>query len=228
MDEIKIVGWKKFQHYKNRNPPWIRLYREMVDNDAWRALPGDLAKFLVELWTVASELGTEGTFPADPMLICWRLKRDSAHASAVASMVVALGEAGFLKVPASMVASTNASSSASALAITRAEQRTENRGSSYSKTNNSPGERERGIPTQCEVVPARPEIRTWSSIDATLDYLATHSPLTGQALTQARKKARKILLTAPRSENDGNGFTELPDELGIACENLFRVSPQPA
>ena len=31
MEYIHIVNWEKTQHYKHRNPPWIRLYVEIID-----------------------------------------------------------------------------------------------------------------------------------------------------------------------------------------------------
>ena len=31
MEYIHIVNWEKTQHYKHRNPPWIRLYTEITE-----------------------------------------------------------------------------------------------------------------------------------------------------------------------------------------------------
>ena len=28
-------NWSDFQHYKERNPPWIRLHRSLLDNFEW-------------------------------------------------------------------------------------------------------------------------------------------------------------------------------------------------
>ena len=28
----RVKNWSKFQHYKNRNPPWIRLHVEILDD----------------------------------------------------------------------------------------------------------------------------------------------------------------------------------------------------
>lgn len=52
---IEIKGWKKFQHFKDRRPPWIKLYRELLDDPDWHDLDGDDAKALVMLWLIASE-----------------------------------------------------------------------------------------------------------------------------------------------------------------------------
>ena len=30
--KYRVKNWSKFQHYKNRNPPWIRLHVEILDD----------------------------------------------------------------------------------------------------------------------------------------------------------------------------------------------------
>ena len=41
MAYIEIVNWKVFQHYKQRNPPWIKLYNTPLDDDDFDCLPDD-------------------------------------------------------------------------------------------------------------------------------------------------------------------------------------------
>jgi len=52
---MKIKNWEDFQHYKDRRPPWIKLYRELLDDKNWFSLSGDDAKTLVMLWIIAAE-----------------------------------------------------------------------------------------------------------------------------------------------------------------------------
>jgi hypothetical protein len=59
----RIKDWRQFQHYKHRNPPWIRLYRELLNDREWFALDGDACKVLVMCWLVASE--NDGELPSD-------------------------------------------------------------------------------------------------------------------------------------------------------------------
>jgi len=59
---MRIKNWEKFQHYKNRRPPWIKLYRELLDDREFGSLPGEAAKHLVMLWLIASE-GDDGELP---------------------------------------------------------------------------------------------------------------------------------------------------------------------
>lgn len=52
---IKIKNWAKFQHFKDRRPPWVKLYRDILDDVEWFELDPKLAKILVMLWLIASE-----------------------------------------------------------------------------------------------------------------------------------------------------------------------------
>jgi hypothetical protein len=71
---IRIKNWEKFQHYKQRDPPWIRLYRALLDDREWYNLDGESAKALVMLWLIASE--GNGVLPeADDLAFRLRLKK---------------------------------------------------------------------------------------------------------------------------------------------------------
>ena len=58
---MKIKNWKKFQHFKDRKPPWVKLYRDLLDDIEWFELDPKAAKVLVMLWLIASE--DEGNIP---------------------------------------------------------------------------------------------------------------------------------------------------------------------
>jgi hypothetical protein len=30
---LRVKNWSEFQHYKDRNPPWIKLHRTLLDHD---------------------------------------------------------------------------------------------------------------------------------------------------------------------------------------------------
>lgn len=32
---LAIRGWEKFQHYKDRDPPWVKLYRDLMTAESW-------------------------------------------------------------------------------------------------------------------------------------------------------------------------------------------------
>jgi hypothetical protein len=70
---MKVKNWTKFQHYAHRNPPWIKLHRELLDEPDWFNLSGDQAKFLVEVWLIASS-NKEGMLP-DIKKLAFRTRR---------------------------------------------------------------------------------------------------------------------------------------------------------
>ena len=112
---VRITNWGKFQHYTKRNPPWIRLYRDLIDRDEWRNLSDSAARLLVELWLLASETEPGGKVPHDINLLAWRTGRASEDASAIASALEELAEQGFITFggDSDTPASTNASADAS-------------------------------------------------------------------------------------------------------------------
>jgi len=61
MDYLKVKNWNKFQHFKDRKPPWIKLYRDLLDDVQWYELEPKAAKALVMIWLIASE--DSGQFP---------------------------------------------------------------------------------------------------------------------------------------------------------------------
>jgi hypothetical protein len=52
---IKIKNWNEFQHFKDRSPPWIKLYRENLYRRDIMMLSDRNFKILVCLWMLASE-----------------------------------------------------------------------------------------------------------------------------------------------------------------------------
>ena len=71
---MKIKNWSKFQHFKDRRPPWVKLYRDLLDDPDWHELDAEAAKILVSLWLLASEdEDQEGKLP-DAKRIAFRLR----------------------------------------------------------------------------------------------------------------------------------------------------------
>jgi hypothetical protein len=52
---MRIKNWHKFQHFKDRRPPWIKLYRDILDDVEWHELDAQSAKALIAFWLIASE-----------------------------------------------------------------------------------------------------------------------------------------------------------------------------
>jgi hypothetical protein len=68
---MRIKGWTQFQHFKDRKPPWIKLYRDLLDDVEWHELDPKAAKALVMLWLIASE--NDGDLP-DYKNLAFRLR----------------------------------------------------------------------------------------------------------------------------------------------------------
>jgi len=68
---MRIKNWERFQHYKTRKPPWIKLYRELLDDRHFCDLSGDASKMLVMCWLLASE--DDGELPSVENM-AWRLR----------------------------------------------------------------------------------------------------------------------------------------------------------
>ncbi|HDY87965.1 MAG TPA: hypothetical protein ENH82_07630, partial [bacterium] len=59
MSYIQIEEWNKFQHYKQRNPPWIKLYSKLLENDDFDDLPDDSKLLFFNLLMFASRRGNK-------------------------------------------------------------------------------------------------------------------------------------------------------------------------
>jgi len=67
MTELRIRNWRKFQHYKDRSPPWIKLHYDLISSKDWVTLD-DCSKLLaVVCMLIASR--NDGCIPNDPEYI---------------------------------------------------------------------------------------------------------------------------------------------------------------
>lgn len=49
---IVIPNWAEFQHYKNRDPSWIKAYTRLLSDDAWMSLTHHQRGILLGLWLI--------------------------------------------------------------------------------------------------------------------------------------------------------------------------------
>jgi hypothetical protein len=61
---LKPKNWEKFQHYKDRCPPWIKLHRDLLNDREFMRLPLASKALAPLLWLLASE-SKDGCFQAD-------------------------------------------------------------------------------------------------------------------------------------------------------------------
>jgi len=70
---FSVKNFERFQHYKDRSPPWIKLYNELLDDYSFGLLPDASKLHLVAIWLLASR--SNNRIPHDPG---WIAKRISA------------------------------------------------------------------------------------------------------------------------------------------------------
>jgi len=71
---MRIKGWSRFQHFKDRNPPWVKLYKDILDDPDWHELDGESAKVLTMLWLIASEDETHSGLLPNEKKLSFRLR----------------------------------------------------------------------------------------------------------------------------------------------------------
>lgn len=71
---LLIKNWAKFQHFKDRTPPWVKLYRELLDDPDWHELDGETSKVLIGLWLIASEDETHQGMLPEVRKLAFRLR----------------------------------------------------------------------------------------------------------------------------------------------------------
>lgn len=64
---FKVRNWERFQHYKNRNPPWIKLHYEILTSKDWVTLSDASRVLAVACMLLASR--NNGIVPNDPEYI---------------------------------------------------------------------------------------------------------------------------------------------------------------
>ena len=69
---FRVHNWPKYQHYRHRKPPWIKLHHSLLDNLGWHRLQLASRALAPCLWLLASETD-DGTLP-DVDVIAFRLR----------------------------------------------------------------------------------------------------------------------------------------------------------
>lgn len=57
MKVIRVMGWEKYQHYKDRNPPWIKLHRELLTSNTWVSLNDASRVLAIAIMVLAAATG---------------------------------------------------------------------------------------------------------------------------------------------------------------------------
>ena len=68
---IGVKNFERFQHYKDRNPPWIKLHAAVLDDYEFGRLQDASKMHLMGIWILASKC--DNRIPADPVWIAKRI-----------------------------------------------------------------------------------------------------------------------------------------------------------
>jgi hypothetical protein len=72
---LQVKNWERFQHYRDRNPPWIKFYGELLEDYEFSSLPDEQKAHVVLIWLLASR--TNNKIPNDAAWISARISATS-------------------------------------------------------------------------------------------------------------------------------------------------------
>lgn len=101
--KIIIPSWSRHQHYKERNPPWIKLHKELLDDPEYWALSDFEARVLIAIWLLASCSTVGGEVHMDGKDIAWRLRLNKSPET-MSNVLKNLEKHGFIKVDSEALA----------------------------------------------------------------------------------------------------------------------------
>lgn len=77
MEEFTIKNWREFQHYSDRNPPWIKLHFAILSSQDWVMLADDSRVLMIACMLIASRnLGKVPNNPDYIKRVCYLKKVD--------------------------------------------------------------------------------------------------------------------------------------------------------
>ena len=102
---VSVKNWRQFQHYAKRNPPWIKLYHSLLDDEGFAALDAFAQLLYFKLLLAASR--KDNLIPSN---VDWMATELSLPRAKVRRALVKLIASGFVlsSDPASASASADA------------------------------------------------------------------------------------------------------------------------
>ena len=83
---FSISNWQEFQHYKDRNPPWIKLHNQLLDNYEFEQLTDATKGHLLCIWMLASR--TNNKIVYDPS---WVKRKIGANSNVDLKSLISAG-----------------------------------------------------------------------------------------------------------------------------------------
>jgi hypothetical protein len=83
---FSVKNWENFQHYKDRNPPWIKLHNHLLDDYDFECLPDATKCHLLCIWMLASRTNNEMIFDNS-----WVKRKIGANSNVDLDLLVRVG-----------------------------------------------------------------------------------------------------------------------------------------
>ncbi len=115
MNTFSVKNFEKFQHYKDRSPPWIKLYNELLDDYEFGRLQDASKMHLVAIWLLASRYDNQIPYDAE-----WVSRRINATEPVD---LIALARSGFIILDQSLIDLAQDASKPLAKCLTRERER---------------------------------------------------------------------------------------------------------
>lgn len=248
---LLIKNFDRFQHYKDRNPPWIKLYTALLSDPEFLNLPEAAQAQLLKLWLLAAQMGNP--IPNQPRLLAgkiWVTGRFYLKELIAAGFLIPSDSA---SADASTAASRDASTSAStkdpdsasadaspSRARTRVRARSRElelegreRGSVVQESDNqrSSSARRREKRSDHDELPSRELKAAVQALPSEArDFLGTFWPATTTPASVRIEKAREIVATlnggAPFKRSRVRALS--PHRLATKCLEVLRDPPRDA
>lgn len=77
MKLIRIINWEKYQNYKHRRPPWVKVHRKILDSRQIMSIADASFGLLVKIWLLVSDSDEkiDGTIKMDFDCIAFKLHK---------------------------------------------------------------------------------------------------------------------------------------------------------
>jgi hypothetical protein len=102
MRYIVVKEWERYQHYKDRNPPWIKLHRELLTSNTWVTMDDASRVLAIAIMLLAAATGNR--IPADPtylMRVAYLNRKPDWSKLVETGFIEIIGENGTLQADAS-------------------------------------------------------------------------------------------------------------------------------
>lgn len=83
---FSVRNWETFQHYKDRNPPWIKLHNHLLDDYDFECLPDATKCHLLCIWMLASRTNNEMVYDNS-----WVKRKIGANSSVDLELLLSVG-----------------------------------------------------------------------------------------------------------------------------------------